>query len=406
MKYEGMIPENQLMIRLSNCVLDQNSINEIINISKEVTDWDYFIEQASNNYLIQLFTIHFTNTEIKNVIPPFVQANAVKVYQKLLAENIRLFYLFNEIAYSSNLKGVRLIPLKGIYLAEKIYQDYGLRHISDIDILVESHDLDKMVKILIDLSWKLEKTPQTSSYISSKILTAHPFTLTKNNHFIEIHNRIHSGGQSYEIDTNRYIKNTISTDFGINKVYTLQLNDLIQHLCIHIHKHLFFGRLKISSFCDLREIFRKQENKIDWDKFLSTSKEYNCTNEVCSVLYLLKKYWQVDFLEDILPKEIEITSTEAEERFLYFLNGDYQKLDKTSKTNELNNLAYLKKQNGTINKFRYLLNDVFPTTAYIKYRYQLKADWMVYPFYIVRWYKGISKTLGYFLAKRNGTKEK
>ena len=164
--------------------------------------------------------------------------------------------------------------------------------------------------------------------------------------------------------------------------------------------------MKISSFCDLREIFRKQENKIDWDKFLITSKEYNCTNEVCSVLYLLKKYWQVDFSENILPKEIEITSIEAEERFLYFLNGDYQKLDKTSKTNELSNLAYLKKQNGTINKFRYLLNDVFPTTAYIKYRYQLKADWMVYPCYIIRWYKGISKILGYFLAKRNGTKEK
>ncbi len=402
MAFNQLNVESKLMILLSKSELNSEKIIEIERLCNSLSDWKFFIQQSNNNYISQLYTLHFSNKIIANSIPITIQNECWKVYHKILAENIRFLVAFDEILLNAKKYNISIIPLKGIFLTEKIYKNQGLRHLSDIDFLVNDHDLEAVRKMMIECSWVLSNTPQTNTYIAKQLLTAHPYTFSKNKIFVEVHNRIHSGGQTFEINSKDYISRSIEINFLKHKIFILSPTDLLQHTLIHIVKHLFHGHLKIASFCDVREVIKKHESQIDWQLLLESSEKYNAKKEIIAILFISKAYWNCD-IPDLLFLDFKKDEyyLKAEKRFLNYLNGDYQKLKDLDLQNEPTNLIYLKKQKGILNKINYLSNDLFPSQDYMRNRYHLSSTFLIFPFYFYRWGLGIRKLFRNLFFKKS-----
>ena len=77
--------------------------------------------------------------------PPEALAALRGVYYHTLQSNTRLLRMVSEIALAFQARGVGLIVLKGMALAESLYHNPGLRPVTDIDLLVRPVGLEEIV---------------------------------------------------------------------------------------------------------------------------------------------------------------------------------------------------------------------------------------------------------------------
>lgn len=85
--------------------------------------------------------------------------------------------------------GIRVLPLKGPLLGERLYGDVGARISADIDLLVEASDLQRAVEIIRQLGYR-EQRPSSGSHSGQPVLherLVHPSALP----VIELHWRVH-----------------------------------------------------------------------------------------------------------------------------------------------------------------------------------------------------------------------
>jgi len=68
MAFNQLNVESKLMILLSKSELNSEKIIEIERLCNSLSDWKFFIQQSNNNYLSQLYTLHFSNKIIANSI--------------------------------------------------------------------------------------------------------------------------------------------------------------------------------------------------------------------------------------------------------------------------------------------------------------------------------------------------
>lgn len=66
-----------------------------------------------------------------------------KIYYSNLARNMLLYDELSKVLSAFKTAEIDVIVLKGVFLAEQIYKNIGLRPMSDIDLLVKEKDLQK-----------------------------------------------------------------------------------------------------------------------------------------------------------------------------------------------------------------------------------------------------------------------
>ncbi len=86
--------------------------------------------------------------------PPEALAALRGVYYNTLQHNTRLFGQVEQIAAVFQARGVGLIVLKGMALAESLYHNPGLRPVTDIDLLVRPADVPAAAEELARLGWQ------------------------------------------------------------------------------------------------------------------------------------------------------------------------------------------------------------------------------------------------------------
>jgi hypothetical protein len=110
-------------------------------------NWDLFLQLALKHRVFPVVYKTLHNLKIQSV-PSYIMNHLKQEYEKnafkslvQTGEMIRLIRLFQE-------QGISSLVLKGVPLAEKLYQDITLRMSKDIDILVPLENLARAEKIL------------------------------------------------------------------------------------------------------------------------------------------------------------------------------------------------------------------------------------------------------------------
>ena len=143
---------------------------------------------------------------------------------------------------------------------------------------------------------------------------------------------------------------------------------MLQHLCLHLYKHLQAMELKMSSFCDIRELLR-QQTAMDWDVLMKRSCQYGIDWHVGAVLFLCREFWGCDVPDAVLK---HVPTPECERCVTQFIKLFTQcRLEQADKW-ELNmgyRISALRAVPGLKGKLRFIQGYVMPNRAYLEQCY-------------------------------------
>ena len=360
-------PIEQLLLKASVTKVYGPDIAALENLVSRIHDWEMFVSRADSAHLSPLLSKSLAGLA-DGIIPSIVLKRLTASYHAVLLANVRMYSLFEELVHACEIAGIEVIPLKGIHLAEKVYGDIGLRHLSDIDILVRPSDMETIKETASLLGWKVKEMHHHSTYFKTKFGSHHPFKLLKGNTVVELHVHVHGPGSEFTVNIDDYWHHTTSSRLSGCAIRQLEATDMLQHLCLHLYKHLQAMELKMSSFCDIRELLR-QQTAMDWDVLMKRSCQYGIDWHVGAVLFLCREFWGCDVPDAVLK---HVPTSECERcttQFLtLFIRGRLRQ-DERGELALAQRLYALKAAPNLKGKLRFIQGYVMPNRAYLEQCY-------------------------------------
>lgn len=126
--------------------------------------WDQLLQEADFHGIAPLIFHHLCKNRPDRKIPLEPRRALEEIYERTLAVNICLLDEFDRIASAFASRGVPLIALKGIYFVDHLYPSIALRPMTDIDLLVQIHDLDLAHDLMVGLGFRPRFEDRVESY--------------------------------------------------------------------------------------------------------------------------------------------------------------------------------------------------------------------------------------------------
>ncbi|MFC1807722.1 nucleotidyltransferase family protein [Candidatus Omnitrophota bacterium] len=262
-------------------------------------DWNALLKIALSNRLFPQFYNSILSLSLQNVPEKFINKfKDLYIYNfksNLLIENEQARVL----SYLKKQK-IKVMPLKGPFLARFIYGDIALRHASiDIDLVVAESKMSDIEDIAINCGYNLS---------ANKYLARLKYAFRGD---IEFSKR--SGAQSFHLDIHsdfhdRVSANQISQfwadareiDLGDHKVLFPSTEDLILYLSL-----LAISRAEcicLKYLYDMHQLINSYGSSIDWGSLFYKAKRVKITPLLSGSLYLIKNLFRTEIKEEMVSK--------------------------------------------------------------------------------------------------------
>jgi hypothetical protein len=319
-------------------------------------------------------------------VPSEIMKDLEKIYYSNLTRNMLLYDELNKVLMAFKKAGIDTVVLKGAFLAEEIYKNIGLRPMSDIDLLVKEKDLQNAKKELIELKYFVPTIYLTKFH--EKFQTAlndeSSFINKDKNINIDFHWDIQSPQMPYKVDINKFWSNTKPVKISNVEALTFAPEDLLQHLCLHVDKHVNLRTppaKPLRDYCDIAEVINNYKDTINWGYLLQSSKNYEIEEPIFQGLFIAKEYFGAPVPENIIH---ELEPVKSGISFEEIFKGLIKNNSNNKYHIEMNYLMNLKTVNGIWNKSRIIFGYIFPSKEYMMYCYSIKNEKQVYIYYLVR----------------------
>jgi hypothetical protein len=194
------------------------------------------------------------------------QSFLAEQYELTRRRNHRLLTLCEALLMEADRRGARVMPLKGMDMLVRFYDDSALRSTSDIDLLVPPGELAGFTRVALDLGWApVEETERHTRFVipPNRIVTmwgehpANPITL-------ELHTAI---GERLAGDvvnaTDEVWREAEKGAWRATKAALAAPSALMLHLLLHASAHMFRRTLRWIALHDIH-LLSQHMTKADW----------------------------------------------------------------------------------------------------------------------------------------------
>ena len=347
--------EDKLLRYYAQIDINDKAKNRLDEILHNDLNWSYILQESINEGIAYLF--YHNLLQFKNGIRQDIWNKFKEIYYTNIYQNTKIYQEMNIVLSSFNKENVKVIPLKGIFLAEKIYNNIGLRAMGDIDLLIKKEDLSRIDKLLEDIGYRspIHKELRSHAIEKSYMNSIDYFKTGEKSPILHIHWHI----VNVSLPTYMYTKNIKMDKFWeyakpvkIADTETLQLapHHLIIHLAEHALKHSF-DRLTLLS--DINAATKRYREQIKWEKLIKETMEFGMERQLFYGLYFTKYFLEADIPDYVLsrlkPKKIGL----LERRF-------FNAVSNNRRNTKLCYFVYLNMVKGVINKLRFIFRTLFP----------------------------------------------
>ena len=133
---------------------DQNRLDIPALKALSNEEWDELIALAIRMRVRLFFYQNLKKRGLEEIIPEEIAKSLKEFFTHNTIRNLRYLGELNKIVNAFAEKNIPVIALKGIYLADVIYENIGLREMNDIDLLVPKEELAEAVDAMINLGYK------------------------------------------------------------------------------------------------------------------------------------------------------------------------------------------------------------------------------------------------------------
>ncbi|MFH1093583.1 MAG: signal peptidase I [Candidatus Omnitrophota bacterium] len=330
---------------------------QIINALGNGFNWELFFSQADKEGLAPIiYKRMLGNEKIKASTDLSVYAKFKSAYYSVARSNMLVMEHLRNILRALQDEGIRVLILKGVMLAEFVYEDIGLRPVGDIDILIKKSDLLKADRVLGSLGYS------TGGHLKSYLENEQ--TCSINSLMYNARNCLHTSIHVHW----HLINSTRPLDYWVNKINMQEIWDKAElidsygvrvftlsgyHLLIYLSLHAFthsFDRLILAS--DIAEVLRSYKDKIDLTMFKSACERFG----VCEIMYYGLSYMSkrlnilIQEIGLVKPKKAGFWEKRLEKLFVNNVRGY-----------KLSYLAHLLMHKLVSEKIRFLWKTFFPS---------------------------------------------
>lgn len=337
--------------------------------------WQEFLTIAATQRVTPLFFHQLKKKGLDQAVPPEVYASLRDVYLKNTMRIMKISAQSRLVLKTLNSEGIPTIPLKGIVMANSVYENIGLREMNDFDLLVPPEKLARAAEVLSDLGYK----PVQSFHLNSFTQTRKhlPGFIKKDHVTIEIHWNITSPNMSYSIDPHELWDQAVPVQILDYETLMLSPEDFLLHLCLHTsYEHQFNFGLRPS--CDIAEVIDHFRGTLDWHMVTERAKQRGWARGVYLALETASEFAGADVPRDVLGKLRPADVTDS------VLNtvGTQILTDKYFNASVPEHFAKLLVSKSLLDQIKIFMKRVFLPRATIAANYFVPADsFKVYAYY-------------------------
>lgn len=284
------LSREELLILLSCCANPSaEKIAALEKLLEQQLDWWCIINIARLHGIAPFICNAVNHCSNKGSVPALIVRELNNDYHRSAFINLVFLKEYESILQQCNINKIKIIPLKGIVLIKEIYKNIALRTLSDIDLLIHKHDLERGINVLRDLGYTQKKTvyqhEEHFHLIFQRCSRSVPIT-------VELHWDVDIPDSPYHIAIDDLWERAIISQHHSGECYRLSLEDSILFNCFHImRKPLAEGIIIIKNFCDIYEILIQRQPDIKWHMIMNCAEQYRIVRPVFLVLLFLERYF-------------------------------------------------------------------------------------------------------------------
>lgn len=242
-------------------------------------DWDYIIAKSLQERVTTTMYTSLIAFGHGGSIPPSALKSLEFGNQLNRARNHWIFEDTSRFVAALDREGIRSVLLKGVALANYVYNGPDMRIMTDADVLVEKEAANDAREILLELDYRpVEHDPPPNHHLV-------PF-LTPNNVLIEVHWDLVPHPHPFKLGHPSFWPRTQNVDFAGTPSEILAAEDFLCHVIVHgSFQHAFRPALRLAA--DVTALLHKFGRDLSAEGIRKRAKELSVWPYVAAVLYLV-----------------------------------------------------------------------------------------------------------------------
>ncbi|MDQ0198763.1 nucleotidyltransferase family protein [Neobacillus ginsengisoli] len=251
--------------------------------------------------------------------PVFFQKRLKDTYDQGLYQNLFIKNQLELILRRFEDQGIDVIPIKGVYFAEKYFGHIGARATSDIDLLIRQHDLSKAIDTVKLLGFTVDGEEIPGHFHSSfcKEIPHSSIPLV-----VEIHwNLVKENTANFQIDDLWNESISIGSSTHIKE---LSPNHTFYMICLHGWRHNLDS---LKYFLDIIQVIYKHRDELDYEQIFKLAQSHRTYKRMIRTLSIVyQQFPELDYMKKFSKKRRktlwDYRSQKGFKRYVDFI--DYQ----------------------------------------------------------------------------------
>ena len=323
-------------------------LNPVLKTGDPDTPWPEVLSISQNEGLSFLL---YKSAVKKNINIPFsIKQSLKQEYIYNWGRNIRIL---EELAALLRVFKNPVIVLKGAALLSSVYEDFGLRMLGDVDILVRPEDVLEIDKVLSQSGYQSDHTLsfyRVTNYLNSLVYGKTGSPLLLHLHWHLVNNALPNYIYAEKIDMDKIWNEAVPLKIRESEALCLAPHHQLLHLSEHAMKHSYNTLIHV---WDIHEVISHGKEKLDWERVCRESGEFQLRSPLFYSLWLSKEYFGTcvpqEILEFLRPRHKGMG-----ERFFFYL------LRKGKRREKLCWLFYFSNISGWQKKMKFVFYTLFP----------------------------------------------
>jgi len=215
---------------------------------------------------------------VKGQIEPKLWKQLELQYVQVLQGNHQFLRLHQQMVQLFEQNQIPFAVLKGLDLLFRTYREEGIRHISDIDVLILPEDLQKVTDLFKANGFNCKQSIDKSSFHEKHYQLHAPLQASLNGLNIDVHILLFDTFLGFDFPTKPLLDTRLKIDWEQQHTYVLAPNDAALFNLLHLYVHLDKGNhFKMSSFIDVQKTISALDypgNKAQYPKQIQFKIEY------------------------------------------------------------------------------------------------------------------------------------
>lgn len=246
--------------------------------------WGLLATEARRHQLSALTYRLLSRHPLAHGAPVAVLERLRPAYREAALRNAVLFRQTSQAASWLAERGIPVMLLKGMHLAQFVYAEPALRNMADVDIMVPRERLAETEQIFVDHGYGPLPRPDLDEFC---LWSNHLAKLTKPGAPVfEVHWHIERPTSSFRIDLDGLWARSREVTLEGVPVRLLAVEDLLLHLVLHGSYHHRFDRSALKGLVDIDAVVVRHRNEIDWNALAQRAADWGAAGFLYTTLQL------------------------------------------------------------------------------------------------------------------------